>query len=378
MRVTLLKIRSFRNHRESVFEFGQGANILLGDNGQGKTNVLEAISYLCLTKSFYATSDSHAVMIGADLFEVEGDLQSDTGREAHARVAYQLSTGEKVVTVNRNKIDPFSTIIGRFPIVISSPEHGSITSGGPAERRRFVDFVISQASTSYLNALMEFRRVLKQRNKILIDGKILRRDVGDTLPPWDEQLVEYGASLIEHRARFVGEFREYIASSYLQLAGEGEEPSISYQPSVEAVDASMLRDNFRRALDESAGEERRAGTTLVGPHRDELQFALNGRELRKYASQGQHKTFLVALKIGEWHYLRARCGETPVMLMDDIFSELDEQRARRLLTFVSELSQTFITSTNPHYFTGLLRQRHLDKIFHIREGVVTEPQHEAV
>jgi DNA replication and repair protein RecF len=378
MRLTSLKIRSFRNHRESVFEFGQGANVLLGDNGQGKTNVLEAISYLCLTKSFYATSDSLAVMIGADLFEVEGDLQSDTGREAHARVAYQISTGEKVVTVNRNKVEPFSSIIGRFPIVISSPEHGPITSGGPAERRRFIDFVISQASTSYLHALMEFRRVLKQRNKILLDAKIARRDSGDAIAPWDEQLVEYGSALIELRARFVAEFREQITSAYRQLAGEGEEPSIVYEPSVDAGDPEALRIKFRKAMEENAGEERRAGTTLVGPHRDELHFALNGRELRKYASQGQHKTFLVALKIGEWHYLRDRCGETPVMLLDDIFSELDEQRARRLLTFVSELSQTFITSTNPHYFTGFLRPRHLDKTFQIHEGAVAEHQHEAV
>jgi len=378
MRLTSLKIRNFRNHRESVFEFGQGANVLLGDNGQGKTNVLEAISYLCLTKSFYATSDSLAVMIGSDVFEIEGTLLADTGREAHARIAYQLSTGEKMVTVNRVKVEPYSSIVGRFPIVISSPEHGPITTGAPADRRRFLDFVISQASAPYFTALMEFRRVLKQRNKILLDGRILRRDVGDAIVPWDEQLVELGAGITEHRARFLGEFRSYISSAYLHLAGEEEKPSVTYQPSVEAEAGPALRDAFRAALESHAAEERRTGTTLVGPHRDEVVFALNGRELRKYASQGQHKTFLVALKIGEWHYLRERCGEAPVMLLDDIFSELDEQRAHRLLTFVSDLSQTFITSTNPHYFDGPLSDRPADRMFRVHDGAAVLSSREAV
>ncbi len=376
MRLTSLKIQRFRNHRESAFEFVQGANILLGDNGQGKTNVLEAISYLCLTKSFYATGDALAVMLGEDLFEAEGVFLSDAGREQRVRVAFQQSTGEKAVSINRQRVEPFSSIVGRFPIVISSPEHAPITSGGPAERRKFVDFVISQASESYFQALLEYRRVLRQRNKILLDGKLLRKDVESLLEPWDEQLIRHGAVIIAKRAEFLREFQEFTASSYERLVNAEEKPSLVYQPSV-PDGGGAIADRFRAELDACRTEERRTGTTLAGPHRDEVLFALNGLELRKFASQGQQKTFLVALKTAEFFYLKERCSETPLFLLDDVFSELDEERARKLLAFVSDLSQTFITSTNPHYFDAVMRAPDRDRIFTIHEGTVAVQASEA-
>ncbi len=373
MRLTTLKIQHFRNHRESYFEFVQGANILLGDNGQGKTNVLEAISYLCLTKSFYAMSDSLVLSVGEDLFQVEGTFCSDTGREYRVRVAYQQSAGEKAVTINRQRIEPFSSIVGKFPIVISSPEHAPITSGAPAERRKFIDFVISQASAPYFQSLIEYRNVLRQRNRILLDGKLLKRDVEGVIGPWDEQLVRHGSDVIVRRKEFVNEFQDYTVTSYRRLVPEDETPSIAYVPSVpaeEAENSERVAERFHAELEARREEERRTGTTLVGPHRDELLFALNGLELRKFASQGQHKTFLVALKLSEFFYLKDRCHETPVMLLDDIFSELDEARARQLLTYVSDMSQTFITSTNPHYFDAVLHSPERDRIFLIREGSV--------
>ncbi len=374
MRLTTLKIQHFRNHRESSFEFGEGANILLGDNGHGKTNVLEAISYLCLTKSFYATSDILAVSLGADLFEVEGVFLSDAGRESKLRVAYQPSTGEKVVTLNKQRVEPLSSIVGKFPIVISSPEHTPITTGGPSERRRFVDFVVSQASAAYFQTLLEYRRVLKHRNKLLLDGRLYKRDVSDAIGPWDDQLIEHGSSLVERRKRFVDEFRECIVSAYVHLVGEEEGPEILYQPSFSLEpqdDRQEISAKYRQAIAAQSDEERRTGTTLVGPHRDEFLFTINNFELRKFASQGQHKTFLVGLKIGEFYYLKERCKETPVMLLDDIFSELDEHRAGRLLDFVSEMSQIFITSTNPHYFDRKLQPDRQDRVFIIHEGSVS-------
>jgi DNA replication and repair protein RecF len=373
MILTTLKIQHFRNHRESYFEFGEGANILLGDNGHGKTNVLEAISYLCLTKSFYATSDLFAVAVGSDLFEVEGMFVSDGERESRVRVAYQPSSGEKVVTVNKQRIEPLSSIIGKFPIVISSPEHGPITAGGPFERRKFVDFVISQASAAYFQSLLEYRRVLKHRNKVLLDGRLSKRDVGDIIAPWDDQLVQQGSFLMARRKQFVTEFQECIVSAYRHLVGDEETPSIVYQPSVRwesGDDQQNIAGVFRENIEKERQEERRAGTTLVGPHRDEFLFTINNFELRKFASQGQHKTFLVALKIGEFYYLRDRCKETPLMLLDDIFSELDEHRAGRLLEFVSGVSQTFITSTNPHYFDQKQRAQKQDRMFYIQNGSI--------
>ncbi|MBI1803340.1 MAG: DNA replication/repair protein RecF [Ignavibacteria bacterium] len=371
MRVTSLRLRNFRNHTDSHFEFGEGTNVLLGDNGHGKTNVIEAISYLCLTKSFYTRADSLAVMFGQDVFEIDGVLIADQGHVYRIRIAYQQSTGEKLFSINQQHTEPLSCVIGKFPIVISSPEHAPITSEGPVERRRFVDFVISQSSPIYFETLLEYRRVLKQRNKILLDAKLSKRDPGPLLLPWDEQLVRYGSYLMMRRGKFIEEFQQFISSAYHQLVGREEEPTIEYLP-VSRIDETRSEEGFQTLLQTQLRakgvEEKRTGSTLVGPHRDEFLLKINGRELRKFASQGQHKTFLVALKIGEFFYLKDRCQETPIMLLDDIFSELDEHRAKRLLSLVGELSQTFITSTNPHYFDDTMAFEDRNKIFHIQEG----------
>lgn len=375
MRLTALRLHQFRNHLKSSFEFGDGTNVLLGENGQGKTNVIEAISYLCLTRSFYANSDTLALNFEKDLFEIDGRLVSDHGADHNVRVAYAASTGEKVFTIDRKRIEPFSSVIGQFPIVICSPEHAPITTAGPVERRKFVDFVISQSSAVYFTNLIEFRRVLKQRNKILLDAKLARRDALPLLEPWDEQLVQHGSVLMERRKRFVEEFRDFITPAYRRVVEEREQPSMDYLPlgaGGGGNDGEGFEDLLRMGLREKREEERRIGTTLVGPHRDEFSLKIDGLDLRKFASQGQHKTFLVALKIGEFFYLRDRCNETPIMLLDDVFSELDGRRAACLLGFVETLSQAFITSTDPHLFDRSRMDRARSRTFLLREGAVVE------
>ena len=375
MHLRALRLHQFRNHLNSSFEFGDGTNVLLGDNGQGKTNVIEAISYLCLTRSFYANSDTLALNFEKDSFEVDGRLLSDRGVEHHVHVAYLALTGEKAVTVNRQRVEPFASIIGQFPIVICSPEHAPITAAGPLERRRFVDFVISQSSKIYFQNLIEYRRVLKQRNRILLDAKLARRDATPLLEPWDEQIVEHGGMLMERRRQFVEEFREFITPAYRRLVEGAEQPSMEYVPLTGANSATPDMDFkglLRAGLREKRDEEQRVGTTLVGPHRDEFTLKIDGLDLRKFASQGQHKTFLVALKIGEFFYLNDRCRETPIMLLDDVFSELDERRAACVLEFVETLSQTFITSTNPHLFNRADRPAGRISVFHLHGGAVVE------
>jgi len=373
MHLSTLRLRNFRNHAETDIEFGEGANVLLGDNGQGKTNTIEAISYLCLTKSFHANADALSVMFGHDMFEVEGVAVSGRGDDHRVRVVYQQSTGQKVFSIDRLHIEPLSSVIGRFPIVISSPDHSPITSGGPVERRKFVDFIISQSSAVYFETLLEYRRVVRHRNKILLDARVARRDPGSLLIPWDEQLVKCGGYLMMKRNKFVAEFHECITSAFHRLVGSDEEPAIEYQPGspLSGVDNE---EGFRALLEEELRirnhEEKRVGNTLVGPHRDEFALSVNGLDLRKFASQGQHKTFLVALKIGEFFYLKERCQETPIMLLDDIFTELDEHRGKRLLNFVSELGQTFITTTNPHYFDDTMPFGDRNRIFLLQEGHV--------
>jgi DNA replication and repair protein RecF len=375
MYLTTLKLHHFRNHLDSLFEFGDGTNVLLGDNGQGKTNVIEAISYLCLTKSFYASSDALVLNFENDVFDVEGMMTSDAQNKFHIRVAYSAEQAEKVYTVNRHPVEPFSSVVGKFPIVICSPEHAPITTQGPLERRKFVDFVISQSNGTYFTNLMEYRRIVKHRNKILLDAKLSRKDISTSLVPWDEQLVTYGSALMQRRRQFVEEFQSFITAAYHHLVGREEEPTIRYSPMCafdDAVQEDEIQNRLRSELQKRSGDEKRLGTSLVGPHRDEFELQINGLDLRKFASQGQHKTFLVALKIGEFFYLKDRCRETPIMLLDDIFSELDEHRAKRLLNFVETVSQTFITSTNPHYFESAMFTGEKNKLFHIHGGTVAE------
>jgi DNA replication and repair protein RecF len=375
-----LQLHNFRNHEATSLEFGQGINALLGENGEGKTNILEAISFLCLTKSFYASGDALVVRIGAPQFEIDGTMSLAGGAVLNVRVAYSAGTHEKVFSINKRRVEPFSSVIGKFPIVVCSPEHGPITSGGPSERRRFMDFVVSQSNALYFQELLEYRKILKHRSKILSDARVSRSDVEETLAPWDEQLIIHGSAITLKRQAFVNEFQDFISSAYHQLVGSGEEPGMAYEPSVElgaGETEADHREKFRAELGAHRTEEVRLGSTLYGPHRDELALRINGLDLRKYASQGQHKTFLVALKIGEFFYLRDRCSEPPILLLDDIFSELDGQRADQLLRFTGELSQTFITSTNAHLFDAVSTSRGEPKRFTIHEGAVIE-DHAAV
>src|SRR5512143_51264 len=375
MRLSTLRLLNFRNHVDTSLDFGDGTNLLLGENGQGKTNVIEAIAYLCLTKSFYASSDALAVHFGREMFEVEGSFVFAGGTPQNVRVAFSAAGGEKVFMINRKRIEPFSSVIGRYPIVICSPEHAPITSGPPAERRRFLDFVISQADSPYLQNLLEYRKVLRHRNKVLLDARIARRDAAELLDPWTDQLVRLAVPIMMTRAAFVDAFARFIASSYHHVVGSEEEPTIGYEPSVplpDSASAATVEEALRTELAAQAAAELRTGTSLVGPHRDELVFRINGLDLRKFASQGQHKTYLVALKIGEFFYLQERRGETPILLLDDIFSELDDRRSAALLEYVGALSQTFVTSTNPALMEGRTEGR--DRRWTIEGGRVAEHQ----
>ncbi|MCI0707382.1 MAG: DNA replication/repair protein RecF [Ignavibacteriae bacterium] len=377
MRVTGLRLENFRNHALTRLSGSDSVNVFLGDNGEGKTNILEAVSYLCLTKSFYAGNDRVAAQIGKEYFVLEGELRSDRGLDFTVRVTFDAASAQKKFLVNNAEVETLASVVGRFPVVILSPEGGLVTTGSPSDRRKFIDIAISQASKRYLDELLEYRRVLKQRNKILLDAKIARHDPGDAIEPWSESLVDHGTELIVKRREFVKDFAVQVADAFQKLTGEQETPSLRYLPSVDiddGADSAAIASEFAVQLTENFSEERRTGSTLVGPHRDEIEFTINGLDLRKFASQGQHKTFLVALKVAEFHYLKEQCNETPVLLLDDVFSELDEHRSHRLLNMVGQLGQTFITSTSEQVFAGALESNSGAKRFFVKQGVVTNEE----
>lgn len=348
MLIEEVRLRNFRNHAETVLDFGQGINVLWGRNGQGKTNILEAISYLSLTKSFYASSDSTAVRFGTDAFEVEGDIVAGAGMRYKVQVRYGLPAGEKTFTVNSARPESLASVIGTFPVVILSPENNAITFGGPTARRKFMDLTLSQVSRVYLEDVLEYRRVLRQRNRLLTEARSTGANIASALDPWTISLAHYGGRIVKRRQEFVEEFRGYIERSYRTLVSSGEDPAIEYASFAPIPGNASAEEIGQLMLDQlkaRAGEEYRRGSSLVGPHRDELRLSINGAALQQYASQGQHKTFLVALKTAEFFYLQERRGEAPIFLLDDLFSELDEGRSSRILELVAGLGQTIITTT---------------------------------
>src|SRR3972149_4953815 len=267
MKLQRAEIHDFRNHRASVLDFTGGMNAIFGDNGEGKTNIVEAISYLCLTKSFYASNDAHVVRIGGGGFDVRGTFQADNGTEWLFGAGDYVSAAKKTVAVNKTPVETLSSIVGQFPAVILSPEQNGITFGAPTERRKFLDLAISQASKLYLDEFLEYRRTLRQRNKILLDAKLTRKDSADLLEPWDESLVRTGTSIMIRRAKFVEDFRPLVVEKFSFVAGETELPGIRYMPSFETSFVSSrgtIEEQFTEELKNHEDEERRTGTTAVG------------------------------------------------------------------------------------------------------------------
>jgi DNA replication and repair protein RecF len=349
MIVTHIRLTQFRNHLNTALEFGPQINVMLGSNGQGKTSILEAVSYLSLTKSFYAPNDATVAMIGTDGFAIEGNIVSDAGVSNVVNISYDRDSGTKNVTINKVHPETLSSVIGRFPVVVLSPENNAITFGAPADRRRFLDMVLSQVNPVYFEHIQEFRRVLRQRNRILLDARFSGLRDNSLLAPWTESLVRYGSSITERRRAFVAEFAPYVLRAYGSLVGSTEKPGVVYCPGVELGDddtTETIANRLREELNRKRNEEYQRGSSLVGPHRDDLLFSVNGGGIRRYASQGQHKTMLIALKVAEFFYVKGQRGEQPIFLLDDVFSELDERRRASILNLVDGIGQSFISTTD--------------------------------
>lgn len=348
LKLQQLVLETFRNHQKTIVDCSLGVNIILGDNGEGKTNILEGISYLCLSKSFCTSNDTVVTNVEATGFTATGNFISDNKVFYNVQVTFNKLENKKLITVNKEKINKASSYIGQLPVVILSPEQSSITSGSPSNRRRFVDFIVSQSSKTYLECLIDYRRILKQRNKILSYMMFSHKENDETIETWNENLVRIGVIIIKKRIEFIEDFQNLIIDSYAKLTGTAELPRIFYLPSFDCATVSKetIETTFYQMLQDRYLEECRIGYTLVGPHRDEFIFQINKLDTRYFASQGQHKTFLVALKLAEFFYLKDKCKETPIFLLDDVLSEMDKQRSQRLLETTAELGQVFITSTD--------------------------------
>ena len=346
-----LHLRSFRAHDETELALAPSVNLLYGPNGVGKTNVLEAVHYLCLTKSFTASRDRYAVRKEAPYFEIEGTVEGVRQRPMEVRLAYVPGEGKKMF-VNGAELDRLADIVGVLPVVIFSPEDYDLTAGGPDERRRFVNNILSQARPVYMDDLLKYRRARRQRNEVLRSYKKRPDPPPDALiEPWTEELVTLGSRVVHRRRQFLNAFDEYLTAAYDRIEAVAERPSIEYETIDDlAPDAPVedVEDAFRAALDRKQGQERDRGTTLVGPQRDELVFRLDDLEVRRYGSQGQHRTFAMALKLAQYFYLDDRSDTAPLLLLDDAFGKLDTRRTEVFLELLRSdaVGQSLITATS--------------------------------
>jgi DNA replication and repair protein RecF len=349
MVLSSVSLKNFRIHKENHIIFSDQLNYIVGGNGLGKTSILEAIYYICTTKGFSSRSDAEAVNFGEDNFEISGNIRDYT--EERVRVYFSNAENRKHYFRNEKQVFRSAEVIGKFPVVILAPSDHTITQGAPGERRKFVDSIISQASETYLKTLLDYNKTLRQRGVLLVKLKEGRSKILlDELEAWTQKLVMTGIILIEHRIKFTQEFNTFIKESYQSIMEGDENPDIEY---INLEGTGDIRERFIKTIDKRREEEIRRGQNLVGPHRDDFIFSLNGVNLKMYGSQGQHKTFQVALRFAQFFYLKEITGKVPLFLLDDVFGELDAARSARISSYLRKVGQAFITLTDLANFSFL-------------------------
>ena len=346
-----LSLRNFRNISRFDWVPHPRANLFLGSNAQGKTNLLESIYLLGTTKPLRHGSHEEQIAFGEDFAVVKGTVHREKpGMQRDLEVQLKRE-GVKQVKLNGKRLAPFSKIFGELSVVLFVPEDLQMVKAGPATRRFFLDLEISQASPDYLHALQQYQRVLKQRNAAL---RMLRDGASaDTVEVYDEPLVAAGSQVILQRLKALEELGPQAARVQERVSQGKEKLSLHYESSLaENVDEELpgdegqLQQIYRQRLAQVRDQETRRWTTLAGPHRDDMAIHINDRQARTYASQGQQRTAALALKLAEVHFLKARLGENPLLLLDDVLSELDLTRQRELLGLLDEQVQTIVTSTH--------------------------------
>jgi DNA replication and repair protein RecF len=333
-----MSLRNFRNYAELELRLSESCNFFVGDNAQGKSNLLEAMHVLGLTRGFRASADRELIRLGGASYEIFGEFADELRVRHMTAIRYDAERG-KEASLDRKHVTS-AAWVGKFPMVLFSPECHKITGGPPSERRRFVDILLCQSSAAYLADLMEYNRVLRQRNALLTQSE---NGASGALTAWSQALAIFGCRITSARLQFVKEYEHILAQSYQHISGSSLPFALTYRTQFQAEE--ITPENFLQLLHHARGLEERRKRTQVGPHFDEFTFEIDGRDLRKYGSRGEQKSALVALKLAEALYLKAHTGTAPIILLDDLASELDGSRLHRARDYFHGNGQLMITST---------------------------------
>ena len=359
MIIKYLELSDFRNYDEIHIDISPHTNIFFGNNAQGKTNILEAIFITGTTKSHKGSHDSDIVSFGKD-FAVIRALFNKNGIDY--KIGIQLKKDKrKSISINGSPLKKAADLLGIVNVVLFSPEDLYIIKSGPDKRRRFIDMTLCQVDKEYLFALSSYNKIINQRNKLLkIYDK--REGLSDTLDVWDDQLLNYGKTVIKKREGFISVLNEIIDNIHHNLAGNNEKLYIEYKKNIK-------EDEYSKKLIEARDRDIRYKNTSIGPHRDDIDFSLDNINVKRFGSQGQQRTVALSLKLSEIEIIKKYTSETPILLLDDVLSELDMKRQKYLLENLGDI-QTLITCTGLDDFVN--NRFEIDKCFKVSNGKIEE------
>ncbi len=361
-----LSILNFKNYEDAQLELSEKINCFLGNNGEGKTNLLDAIYYLSFCKSYFNPIDSQNIKHESPFFVVEGHYQKNDKEDV---IYCGVKKGQKKqFKRNKKSYEKLADHIGRIPLVIITPLDILLIIEGSDVRRKFIDGIISQYDNSYLNNLLAYNKALNHRNLLLKSFWINRNFEQESLDVWDEQLVQYGVLIFEARKKFIADFTPIFQKYYTKLSQNQEKVALEYR--------SQLNDeNFNAILKKTIAKDRANHYCNTGIHKDDLLFNLGKLPLKKFGSQGQQKTYLLALKLAQAELITSISGEKAIILLDDIYDKLDGKRMNQLLGIVGngDFGQIFITDTNLERIPAILKIENINfKSFKIKKGIVED------
>ena len=340
-----LEVENFRVFPNLQIKFSDGINIISGMNGQGKTSILESIYYLALTKSFRTSNDNHVISYNKKHFNIKSNFFSGDS-EKNIRIFHSSSEG-KHLFINTKAVSKFSEYIGTVPCVILTLDDLKLTLGGPQERRRFLDILISQISPVYLEDLKIYRRILQQKNALL--GMEDKAKIENQISIWNEKLIAHGSRIISQRLDFIAFLNRHLSDYYNKISTLSDNINVEYHSSLGEgeyfTDKNKITERFEKKLSLIFKYEVERKRSVIGPHRDDIQFFKEDKLFRDFCSQGENKTLVIALKFLEWEYISKERHIKPILLLDDIFGELDEVRMQGLLDFLKIIGQAHITTT---------------------------------